>query len=153
MKSLQKGGVPWLHLESAGMGRPGPKSLSRDFLKGLQKGGVSWLHLERAGMGRSAPKSLSRGIFEGSTERRRVLAAFRKGRDGDVRAQILITTHFGRVYRKEAHLERAGMGRSGSKSLSRIIFERSTERRRVLAAFRKGWDGEVQVQILITRHF
>ena len=64
------------------------------FLKGLQKGGVSWLHLERAGVGRSGSKSLSRGIFEESTERRRALAAFRKGWGGEARAQILITKHF-----------------------------------------------------------
>ena len=64
------------------------------FLKGLQKGGVPWLHLERAGMGRSGSKSLSRGMFEGSTERRRVLSAFRKGWDGEARVQMLITRHF-----------------------------------------------------------
>ena len=77
-----------------GWGGRGPNLYHEAFLKGLQKGGVSWLHLERAGMGRSGSKSLSRGIFEGSTRRRRVLAAFGKGWDGEVRVQILITRHF-----------------------------------------------------------
>ena len=74
-----------------GWGGPGPNPYHEAFLKGLQRGGVSWLHLERAGMGRPC---LSRGIFEGSTERGRVLAAFRKGWAGEARVQILITRHF-----------------------------------------------------------
>ena len=187
MKGLQKGGVSWLHLERAGMGRSGPKSLSRGifegsterrrvfaafrkgwggevrgpnpyheaFLKGLQEGGVSWLHLERAGMGRSGSKSLSRGIFEGSTERRRVLAALRKGWGGPgpnpYHEKFLKGLQKGGV--SCLHLERAGMGRPESKPLSRGIFEGSTERRRVLAAFRKGWDGEAGAQILIASIF